>query len=140
MLVTLRAARGHARVKSRRPSSQTPAAPRSLRRPGKTSSSQRCSYATYLSLQTLNSRSSTATSGRWWSVPPCSGWNAPRHATSMWLSRQEGWGRLAAAKPLSPPAARVSTLGGSRHRGYAALRPGARLAAPRGAWPARAQI
>jgi hypothetical protein len=57
------------------------------------------------------------------------------------LSNRWGGGRLAVAKSLSPPAARMSTPSGSRRRGSAAPRPGIRLAAPPpGAWPARAQL
>jgi hypothetical protein len=69
-------------------------------------------------LQTLSSRSSTATSRCWWSVPPCSS------------------GKLR----VTPPAARASTPGRSRRRGWAAPRPGTRLAAPAGVWPAQAQL
>jgi hypothetical protein len=83
MLVTSWAAHGPAHVKSNKPSSRMPTAPHSLRRAGKTSPPRRCSYATYPSLQTLNSRSSTATSGHWWSVLLYSRREAPRHATGM---------------------------------------------------------
>jgi hypothetical protein len=78
--MTWRAACGCAPVKSNKPSSRTPTAPRSLHGSGRTSPPRRCSYITCPNLQTLNSGSSTATSECWWSVPPYSRRKAPRHA------------------------------------------------------------
>jgi hypothetical protein len=48
--------------------------------------------------------------------------------------------RLTAAKPLSPPTARASTSGGSRHHGCTAPRRGARRIEPPDTRPARAQL
>jgi hypothetical protein len=94
MLVMWQEVRGRTPVKSSRPSSWTPMAPSSSHGPGRTPPPQRCSYATYPSLQTLNCRSSTATFGHWWSAPPYSRQKAPHHATSTWPSAQsEGWAR-----------------------------------------------
>jgi hypothetical protein len=50
------------------------------------------------------------------------------------------WGRLTAAKPLNPPAARVSTPGGSQCHSCTAPRPSTRRAAPPGARPALTQL
>jgi hypothetical protein len=90
MLVTLRAARGHTPIKSSRPSSQRPMAPRSLRGMGRASPPQLCFCATCPTLWTLNGGISTATSGRWWSVPPCSNRKAPRRATDTRPPTQSG--------------------------------------------------
>jgi hypothetical protein len=62
MLVTSWATHRRAAVKSSRPSSRTPTAPRSLHGPDRTLPPLRCSYATCSSLQTPNSRRATATS------------------------------------------------------------------------------
>jgi hypothetical protein len=66
--------------------------PHSMRGPARTLPSQRCSCATCPSLRTLNSRSSTATSGRWWSVLPYSRWKAPCHAVGTRPPAQSGGG------------------------------------------------
>jgi hypothetical protein len=66
--------------------------PRNLHGLGKTSPLQQISCATYLSLRTLDSRSSTTTSGCWWSVLPCSSRKAPHHAIGTWPPAQSGVG------------------------------------------------
>jgi hypothetical protein len=81
MLIMLQPVRGRVPVKSSRTSSRAPTAPRSSRRPARTSPPQRCSYATCPSLWTPISRSSTAASGRLWSVPPYNRRKVPRRAT-----------------------------------------------------------
>jgi hypothetical protein len=58
-------------------------------------------------------------------------------ACSLLPSRR---GRLTAAKPLSPLAARASTLAGLRHHGCTAPRSSARRTVPLGAQQARAQL
>jgi hypothetical protein len=111
MLIMLQAACRHTLVKSSKPSSQTPTAPRNLRGPGRTSPPQRCSYATCPSMQTLSSRSSTATSGCWWSTLPYSRWKAPRHATSTWPPAQSEGQACCSKTPQS-------TSGKGFHRKY----------------------
>jgi hypothetical protein len=94
----VRAARSQAPDMSSRPSSQMPTTPRSLRGSGRTSLPQQCSCATCSSLQILNSRSSTATSECWWSVPPCRQ-KAPHHATCTWPPVQPGGGGRSSQQP-----------------------------------------